>query len=283
MLLFVAQAAWANGYAVGPGDVLEIKVFGDKELSRDYEVAQNGTIRLPWIKEVEVKGLTTRVIEKRLEERLGEDYLVDPQVSVVVKEYKSKKIYVLGHVKNPGAYSLTGDTRVLEALAMAGGVGNEGGKSFTIIKGGAELGPGEVRKLMTAPDDRAIEDFTQGQPNARVIHVDGYALMEQGDLTQNQALDAGDILSVPKASFVYFDGEVNKPGPVTYSEGLTMMKAISLAGGLTKDAGRRVVVTRSKDGKNETISLNLSKISKHEGADFTLLPDDVVKVKRSWF
>jgi len=82
---------------------------------------------------------------------------------------------------------------------------------------------------------------------------------------------------------VYFDGEIKKPGPVAYSEGLTLMRAISLAGWLTKVASNRVVVTRKKNGKNVTVTLNLKKLQKHEGVDFTLLPGDIVKVKRSIF
>ncbi|MCB1152123.1 MAG: polysaccharide biosynthesis/export family protein [Deltaproteobacteria bacterium] len=281
----LAAIAAAEGYRVGPEDVLTIKVFGETSLSKDYEVAADGSIRLPWIKDIPVKGLTPREIESTLEQRLGEDYLVDPQVSVTVKEYKAQKVYILGSVKSPGYYTLRGDTRVLEAIAMAGGITEEGGKEFILIRGGADEMQGEsIEALMASGGEKeSIEDFTSQHHNVRVMRIDGYKLLESGDLTQNYALEAGDILSVQKASFIYFDGEVKKPGPVPYEEGLTLLKAITLAGGRTDLGSNRVVITRVDDGKNQQFKVNLRKISQDLTKDFVLQPGDIVKVRRSLF
>ncbi len=134
---------------------MHIKVFGDKQLTRDYEVGQDGAVRMPWINALQVAGKTTRQVETQLEKVLGEDYLVNPQVSVTVKEYRSKKIYILGAVKNPGYYSLKGSTRILEAIAMAGGIAPSGGQNFTLIRGGNSINSEDVGKIMT---DRATRD-----------------------------------------------------------------------------------------------------------------------------
>ncbi|MBZ0271414.1 polysaccharide export protein [bacterium] len=280
-----ASIALAAGYAIGPGDVLDIKVYGEEDLSKKYEVASDGTLRMPWIGAVPVSGLTPRNVEARLEELFGERHLVDPQISVVVEQYRSKKFYVLGHVKTPGAYPLRGETRVLDALSIAGGISPDGDKSFALIRGGNELDTEQVRSLLNeAGHEKDFEDFTRKTGKAiDVVRIDGYRLLDQGDLSLNLTLEHGDILSVPKARYVYFDGEVKKPGPVPYEEGLTLLRGISLAGGVTTSAGNKVIVTRDDDGKNLTISLNLKKLSRNTKADFTLLPDDIVKVKRSLF
>jgi len=134
--LLCPLAALAGGYFVGQGDILDIKILGEKDLSKAYDVADDGTIRLPWIRSVPVEGMTTRQIEEKIEGLFKEGYLLDPQVSVTVKEYNSQKVYILGHVQRPGAYSLKRKTRVLEALALAGGISKQGDKSFTVIRGG---------------------------------------------------------------------------------------------------------------------------------------------------
>lgn len=284
VVVSVAAFARAEGYTVGPGDVLTIKVYGETDLSKEYEVSSEGTIRVPWLKDVKVEGFTPGQIEQTLEKLFMDGYLVAPQVSVNVKEYMAKRVYVLGQVKNPGSYSLKGQTTVLEAIAMAGGISAEGDKSFTLVRGGARLGKEDLAKIVKSQGDpRAMEDFTKNQPEVKVVLIDGYKLMDQGDLSQNLVLGSGDILSVKKQRFVYFDGEVKKPGTVPFEDGLTMMQAISLAGGLTTSASNKVVVTRTENGKNRTITLKLDKISKDLNTDFTLLPGDIVKVKRSIF
>ena len=276
-----AAVASENSYVIGAGDVLRIKVYGDSQLSKDYEVGEDGAIRIPWIKDFTVEGKTARQVEAQLESILGKDFLVDPQISVSVKEYKSKKIYILGAVKNPGHYSLKGPTRILEAIAMAGGTSPGGGQEFTIIRAKGGISDEDVGRLMSEGNSEAVA--VKGSKDTKVISVDGHKLLEKGDLSQNHPLQNGDVLFIPKTASVYFDGEVKKPGSIPYEEGLTMMRAVSLAGGLTPSASKKVVVTRTSDGKNQRIVVNLKKISADPNENFFLLPGDVVTVKRSLF
>lgn len=283
-LWLMAAVCLADDYRVGPGDVLEITVYGEKDLSKEYEVSADGSLRFPWIRVVEVVGLTTREIEERLESMLGPDYIVDPQISVTVKKFESKKVYVLGAVKNPGLYGLKGPTNLLEAISMAGGISEQGGKSFTLIRGGELAGDESVKKLVEARgSEESIEDFTREQKQVRVFKIDGYKLLDQGDLSQNMMLENGDIISVNKAQLVYFDGEVKKPGPVPFEEGLTLMRAISLAGGLTNLAGNSVHITRVRGGQKETLKVNLRQLASPDTADVPVYPEDVIVVKRSLF
>lgn len=280
--LLWALAALAEEYRVGPGDILTVKVYGETELSKDYEVFSDGTVRFPWIRNVEVRGLSTREIEDTLEKLLSPDYLVDPQIAVTVKQFESKKVYVLGAVKNPGLYGLKGPTTLLEAISMAGGISEQGGKSFTLVRGGDLEKPDAIQKLVAGQGNaQSIEDFTKEQKQVQVFKIDGYALLDQGDLTQNMPLEHGDIVSVLKTQFVFFDGEVKKPGPVNYEEGLTLLRALSLAGGATNLASNRVVITRTQNGKTETIKVNLRDIANDPSRDLAVFPGDVVRVKRS--
>ncbi len=113
--------------------------------------------------------------------------------------------------------------------------------------------------------------------------VDGNKLLKIGDLSQNILLRDGDVFFIPKMASVYFDGEIKKPGSINYEEGLTLSRAISLAGGLTPNASKKVIVTRNSGGGNQRIVVNLRKISNDPNEDFLLLPGDVVKIKRSIF
>jgi protein involved in polysaccharide export with SLBB domain len=129
-LLAVAMSVsvWANDtnvtrYLISPQDILIVDVFGEKELSREFKVEANGDITYPLLGAVKVVGATTAEVEKNLKEGLGKDYLVDPQVTVTVKEYRRRVITVMGEVIKPGAFDLPGEQKwtILDAIGQAGG------------------------------------------------------------------------------------------------------------------------------------------------------------------
>jgi protein involved in polysaccharide export with SLBB domain len=121
----IAQADDTNvtKYLISPQDVLIVDVFGEKELSREFRVEANGDITYPLLQSVKVNGLTTAEVEVVLKERLGKDFLVDPQVTVTVKEYRRRVITVMGEVMKPGAFDLPGEQKwtILDAIGQAGG------------------------------------------------------------------------------------------------------------------------------------------------------------------
>lgn len=279
-LIILTILTAGEAYQVGVGDVLSVKVFGEPELKQDCPVSDDGTILLPWLRRVPVAGLTLRRIESKLEELLAEGYLISPQVSVSVKVYKSKFIYVLGAVKNPGPYSLTGQTTILQAIAGAGGITDQGGRVFTLIRGGAKLKSADIKKVMA---DAGEPGGSKKESGTQVIHIDGHKLLDLGDLSWNLSLEDGDILSIQKSRQVYLDGEVKKPGPVPFEEGLTVLRAVALAGGLTPSASKKAVITRDKDGRGERIVVNLRKLAEDPSKDFPLKAGDIIRVKRRFF
>ena len=225
MLALVVLAASASfgqptAYTVGAGDVLEVRVFGEADLSRTVPVAEDGTIAFPLLGIVPVGDLSVREIEKLLREKLSDGYLVGPHVTVTVAEYHSRKVYVLGAVKDPGFFVLSGPTTVLEILSRAGGVLPEGGKSIVLVKGAATT-EAPVEGVEPQPVDAA---------DATVV-IDGYKLLQEGDTSQNHYLSNLDVVYVPKAREVFVIGEVKKPGAVVFTENLTLLQAIGQAGG----------------------------------------------------
>lgn len=247
----------AGGYAVGPRDVLEIRVYEEPELSRDATVGQDGAIGYPLLGRVPVTGLTTVQIAEGLRSRLGAKYLVNPQVFVEVKEYNSRRALVLGAVKNPGAYALTGNTGVMELVARAGGVSDGGGRRIVVIHGGRSAEP---------------------------LLLDAGRLFGTGDLTQNHEVRDGDLVFVPPADGIYVYGEVKKPGAVAYRSGLTLLQAVSLAEGLSnRAAAKRVQILRGPPGHARKLTVDLERAASHPGADLVLEPEDIVIVPASWF
>ncbi len=261
---FASEAGFRE-YVVGPRDVLEIKVFDEADLSKEAIVGLDGTISYPLLGNIKVGGATTLQLERMLQERLGEKYLVNPQVFVSVKDYNSRRAVVLGMVKNPGPYALTGDTTVLDLVSRAGGVIETGGKTLILVRGGNQ-------------------GFASSTSSAvPPLMIDAHKLLRLGDKTLNVTVKDGDILFAPKADGVYVYGEVKKPGVVPYRDGLTVLQAISLAEGLSGRAnGGKVHVIRGVDGVEKKFPINLDKVVDKGSGDIQLKPEDIIVVPESF-
>lgn len=119
--LAVALSVAANEYRVGPEDVLKISVYEHADLETVARVENDGRIQFPLVGVLEVQGKTTSQISRDLERLLADGYLVDPDVAVFIEEFKSRKVVVMGQVKKPGLYELTGPLTVVEVISRAGG------------------------------------------------------------------------------------------------------------------------------------------------------------------
>jgi polysaccharide export outer membrane protein len=118
---YPAQQVYVEDTTLGAGDVFEVRVFRQDDMTGTYSVSSEGTISFPLIGEVAVAGKTPAEVERELRERLADGYLQSPQVSVLVKEYRSKKISVFGQVREPGTFAYSEGMTVVEAVAQAGG------------------------------------------------------------------------------------------------------------------------------------------------------------------
>ena len=238
----------AQDYRVGAGDLLKVSVFGSPELSTDARVAQTGTITMPLIGSVNVAGMSSAEVERSLAQKFIEGgFLKQPQVSVLIAEYVSQKVSVLGHVSKPGQYALRATSSVLDVLAEAGGV---------IAQTASDFGT-----LMRA-------DGTKVDLNLDALF--------RGDPTQNVRVAGGDRLYIPRAEHFYIYGQVQKPGQYRLERNMTLSRAISAGGGLTSRGTERRATVKRRDaqGKEDEYSLRESDVLK---------PDDVVFIKESWF
>lgn len=113
-------AALAEDYRIGSADTLDVVVWADEKLSTSVTVRPDGKISIPLLNDVQAAGLTPMQLGQSITQRLAE-YVSSPQVTVIVSAVRSFKVSVLGKVRNPGRYDLTGPTTVLDVLAMAGG------------------------------------------------------------------------------------------------------------------------------------------------------------------
>ncbi len=117
-----AVARPGASYKIGPLDVLNISVFKVPDLTKDLQVAEDGTINFPLIGEVEASGKTAKELEQSMGQKLGAKYLHDPQVTVLVKEFNSQRVTISGSIKTSGVYSIKGPTSLMQLVAMSGDI-----------------------------------------------------------------------------------------------------------------------------------------------------------------
>lgn len=132
---------------LGPGDVFEVSVYGEPTLSGVHRIGPDGAIHFPLVKRVVVEGMTTSEIAEELQARLRDGYLRDPSVSVLVKEYNSKKIFVLGQVVRPGTFPFTAKMNIVEAIALSGGLKETANGNYVIVTRGEQRIPVPVNRI----------------------------------------------------------------------------------------------------------------------------------------
>jgi len=257
-------------YRVGPGDVLEVEVYDDPDLSGLVTVQHGGEISFPLLGDVEVKGLTEREVRETLTRLLAKDYLVDPQVAVKVKEHRSQWITLVGEVQRPGKYFLSGSKTLLELLTEAGG--------FTA------QASGEVVVSRTVAPEASMDRGGGGNELVRIfLSPDQPPAQQKAALAHR--LRSGDIVTATSTQFFYVSGEVKNPGSYPITPGLTVLKAISVAGGLTKfgSKGKVEILRKASESESERIKVDLGDIESGKKVDLPLEAEDIIKVGRRVF
>jgi polysaccharide export outer membrane protein len=251
-------------YTLGPGDILDVTVFGNEDLSRTATVQTNGAITVPLLGEVAVAGLSIDEVKGRLQELYGRDYLVNPQVEVRVREYVSQSVIVVGEVVTPGKKPLKGSTRLIDALVEAGG-----------------FKPSASGEVVVTRSDGSFEDGT-GTLRLRVASANPGPRERAG---LEVRLRNGDIVTALPKYYVTVEGEVSRPNRYPLEGDLTVTGAISLAGGLTRFGASDVKVRRTdpESGASRIIDVDLKAVRRGKQPDLPLQPNDVVTVPRRLF
>ncbi|MFC1823327.1 polysaccharide biosynthesis/export family protein [Thermodesulfobacteriota bacterium] len=266
-------------YKVGGLDVLQITVYEEKDLSRKaVKVSGNGYISFPLIGRIRVEGLTTSEIEKFIEHRLAKgQYLLDAHVSVMVTGYNSKRFLVLGTVTKPGSYPLRVEERILDAISKAGGI-RRASESYSTTRAGRAGKKGMVVRTQNpdTPKERKI-----------VVKINLHDLLEGRDPASNIYMMDKDMLFIPTAEHFYIIGEVKRPGSYSLpDEEITLVEAISMAGGFTNVAARnRTRIIRVEEGVEKIIQVKVDAITRagQKIKDVIIQPDDVIVVPESFF
>ncbi|MDP2106376.1 MAG: SLBB domain-containing protein [Desulfobulbaceae bacterium] len=241
----------AVDFMVGTNDVLKISVYDHPDMETKVRVNGEGVIQMPLLGQVQIGGLTISEIANKLTSLLADGYIVNPQVNVFVEEYGSKKGVILGMVKNPGAYDLSGPTTLLELISKAGGLTEIAGNS-AIIK----------------------RDSVAG--DAKNITVDLKALMEGDEQYQKLFIENKDTIYISKAGMCYVTGEVVKPDAYKVESNATVLQAITLASGFTGKAAKdKVQIVRIVNGEKT--------VMKNVDLNTLVQKDDVVIVPESFF
>lgn len=255
-----AESLLDKDYIIGPEDILEIKVWDNEDLNSIVEVSQEGTFTFLLIGRIQANGLSVFELKDLIEKKLADGYLVSPQVTITVQEYKSRKVFILGEVNKPGSYPLKGNTHILGLISQAGGITDSAGQTITIVRPKSRHQSGKI----SAKEGKENEIIT----------------LDLGDFDANSkddtfAIANGDSIYVNRAPRVFVIGEVQSPGELKWERGLTVRQAISLAGGSTEKASpKRVIVIRMKNGVEKELKSKM---------DEFVLPGDVIKVPGRYF
>lgn len=233
------RAGTLPDYVIGAHDTLLITSYDDADLTGKFAVDADGTFAFPLLGRVKAGGMTLRAAEASLKRDLVErGFFKNPQITVAVDQYRSQKVFVLGEVRTPGVYPLSGSMTLIEALALADSTTPAAGHEVVVVRDG---------------DDGA------GDPDEDVIRVNLRDL-EGGRLTQNVALHDGDTLIVPRAEMVYVFGQVKMPGSYALQDDeVTVLQALSLAGGVS-DRGSmgRIEIVRIIEGELRELKADLT-------------------------
>ena len=247
--LLVSFLAHAE-YLLGPGDMVRISVYGSPDLTTETRVTQGGRLTFPLLGEVAVGGSPVVQVEKKIASLLEEGgFVKNAQVNIVVLQFTSQQVSVLGDVPKPGRYPLERSSSLVEVLAQAGGISATGSDVVTVLS---------QSEGKTVKYDYDLPDLLRKGKGVRIkIYTD-------------------DIIYVPRAPMFYIYGEVQRSGQFRLERNMTVAQALAVGGGLTirgTERGLRIK-RRNAEGVLEIIEAK---------PDDLLAKDDVLLVRESLF
>lgn len=276
----------ALDFPIGPGDVLEISVPGMEELStRTVQVSGTGTISLPFVGEVQASGQTQEGLREEIRHLLEENYMYNPQVNLLVREYRSRQVAVVGAVEKPGLYNLASRTdTLLDMISMAGGMKSGAAPRIHFIPA-EPIADGKTKELASLFPTQLVN----ADPSSLILEkanpiVIDLKLLTMRDNQTYLALPArpGDVIMVPGAGDIVVDGWVQKPGSYKITSELTVMGAVAAAVPLFAADTSSVRIFRvGKGGEKTSFLIDLNKIKRGESTDLPVQEGDIIDVSAS--
>jgi polysaccharide export outer membrane protein len=306
--------ARSSDYEIGAGDVIKVVVIGQAQMTGDFSVDPDGMVNFPILGKIKAAQHTAAELERKLTTLLADGILRRPQVTISIAEYGSQRVFVTGEVQRPGRYPLKADRTLLALLGDIGTLGTNSGHEVIVIRptsaavaseGPAGAQPAQAisdEPIGTAPAkdetdkgkgkseaEKPTEERDGGDsapappvipglpfvaPGSEVFRVSLLEL-QSGNPERNLELRAGDTVYFPRAAQVYVMGSVFRPGPYRYQEGMTVLQALTLAGGATERGSQgRTKLVRMVDGK---------KVERKAKATDVVLPEDTLVVPERFF
>ena len=259
-------------YRIGPSDVVEVYILRVPELSREYRVGADGTIEMPFLGKIKAQKKTSQELAAVIAGGLREGYLVDPQVSILVKQV-NRQFFIQGAVHTPGVYNIEGRPSLLELITIAGGLNPSYGATAFIIRS-IRQPPREVQTTAVSDSEpRADYELRKANINALL----------RGDFAENVAIEPGDIVHIPPTDVFFVGGEVKAPGSFPLKEGTTLRQAISLAQGANPFAapGKAVIFREDAGGTKREIPVDVKAVMRGRNQDVPILANDVIVIPNS--
>lgn len=263
-------------FVLGAGDTIDIELIGaaaatDAEAANqaafsrsEVTVGPDGKIYFMYLPGLNVSGLTLAQAKARLESELS-TYITKPEVTLNIRKVQSRRVWLMGRLNQPGIYPLTGTMTLIEAITLAGGTS----QSASVIT---------TEDLADLRHSFVLRDGV-------VLPVDFQKLLQEGDMSQNIYLRPNDFIFVPSAlaKDIYVLGAVPGPGPVPYRDNLTILSAMSKAGGLIPKVshGSKIAIVRGSLTQPKVILVDFDAIMHGRAKDMPLEPRDIVYVPDS--
>ena len=225
-----------SDYLLGSGDLLQIKVFEAEDLNTTVRVSSRGYVTLPLLGAVSVKGLSAREAEEKIENLYRADYIKDPHLSIFVEEHFSRRVTLMGQFRNPGTYDYLSKQRLLDVMALGGGLSDKAGRVI------------QIRRYGGSTEDQSV------------FIVDLDQLIKDGKSELNIEINSSDVLFVPEAGTFFVDGAVRRPGSYYIKHKTTIQEAFLEAGGLAPYANKKhaTLIRYMEDGNRQLIKLDLA-------------------------
>jgi polysaccharide export outer membrane protein len=251
VLALAAGMSFAAEVLLGPGDVVKLSVYGSPDMSVETRVSESGSMTVPLLGPVQVGGLSVVQAERKIGNALEKGgYLKKAQVNLLITTLTNNQVSVIGQVNRPGRYPVEGKRKVLDLLALAGGISGDGGDTIDLVR---------TRNGKTTRETIDIVD-----------------MVRKGELDRDYEVTGGDMIFVERAPRAYVMGEVQRPGAFKIERGMTVQQAVSAGGGLTPRGSSSDwrITRREPNGAARTIDV--------KGSDL-VQTDDVITVRESWF
>jgi polysaccharide export outer membrane protein len=256
MLCVFSTSVFAADNVLNDGDLVRMSVYGNPDLTTELKVTASGELNVPLIGQIMVKGLSATQAEQAISKKLIKDgYLKQAQVNLVVLQSVGQQVSILGQVAKPGKYSIeTGAKTLFDFIALSGGVSANGSDFITVVRvseNPAQRMTFNLRELLL-------------QANANQIN------------SANVLMRADDIIYVPEAPVFYVYGEAKTPGVFRHKPRMTLLQALSMAGGLSNRGTENGLTIQRRNPEGQLLDVTATMSTE-------ILEDDIVTIKESLF